>query len=57
MVHWEQDGVRPESDEVLDPAAVSSATYGCKFTDNTFTDAERQRGLPEARMVVEACAP
>ncbi|HET8939765.1 MAG TPA: hypothetical protein VFN67_40275 [Polyangiales bacterium] len=57
MVRWEQDGVRPDSDEVLDPAAVSSATYGCKFTDNTFTDQERQRGLPEARMLVEACTP
>jgi pimeloyl-ACP methyl ester carboxylesterase len=56
MVRWEQDGVPPLGDDVLDAAKVSSSDYGCVFTENTFTDQERERGLPEARMAVEACS-
>lgn len=55
MVRWEQDGRRPGGDDVLDPAELSRSSYGCRYTDNTFTDQERQRGLPEARMAVEEC--
>lgn len=55
MVRWEEDGVRPRGDDVLDPATVGRSSYGCRFTDNTFTDAERERGLPEARMAIEPC--
>ena len=40
MVKWEQEGVKPEGDDVLDPAVVGAADYGCKFTKNTFTTAE-----------------
>jgi hypothetical protein len=57
MVRWEEDDVRPRGDEVLDASAVGDAAYGCNFTDNTFTDAERERGLPEARAAVSACQP
>ncbi len=37
MTNWEQNGVAPAGDEVLDPAAVADQNYGCKFTDNTMT--------------------
>lgn len=37
MTLWEQKGVKPSGDEVLDPAVVASPTYGCRFTDNTMT--------------------
>jgi hypothetical protein len=35
MVKWEQQGVKPEGDDVLTPSAVADPKYGCKFTDNT----------------------
>jgi len=34
MLRWEQNGVKPEGDEVLDPAVVAAPDYGCRFTDN-----------------------
>lgn len=33
LVAWVEDGVKPEGDIVLDPTVVSSAGYGCAFTD------------------------
>ena len=35
MVKWEQQGVKPEGDDVLTPAVVADPKYGCKFTNNT----------------------
>lgn len=35
MVKWEQQGVKPEGDDVLTPSVVADPKYGCKFTDNT----------------------
>lgn len=35
MVAWEQDGTKPEGDDVLDAATVAAPAYGCRFTDNT----------------------
>jgi hypothetical protein len=35
LVTWVEDGVRPEGDPVLDPAAVAAPDYGCRFTDPT----------------------
>ncbi|MEX1257361.1 MAG: alpha/beta hydrolase [Gemmatimonadota bacterium] len=32
MVHWEEDGVRPTGDDVLDPEVVAEPRYGCQFT-------------------------
>jgi len=32
MVNWEQNGVKPEGDEVLDPKVVADPAYGCKFS-------------------------
>lgn len=33
LVAWVEDGVKPEGDEMLDPAVVAAADYGCRFTD------------------------
>ncbi|MBY5163971.1 hypothetical protein [Salsipaludibacter albus] len=33
LVTWVEDGVRPEGDDVRDPAAVAAPDYGCRFTD------------------------
>ena len=35
MVNWEQLGIRPAGDEVLNPGVVASPGYGCSFTRNT----------------------
>ena len=35
MIKWEQQGVKPEGDDVLTPAVVADPQYGCKFTDNS----------------------
>jgi hypothetical protein len=32
LVTWVEDGVRPEGDDVLDPAVVADPRYGCRFT-------------------------
>jgi hypothetical protein len=53
MTNWEQHGVKPEGDEVLDRTVVSADDYGCKFTDNTFTDAEAM--TKTARAAAPAC--
>jgi hypothetical protein len=37
MVNWEQNGVKPAGDEILDAAVIANPSYGCKFTDNTMT--------------------
>lgn len=34
MLRWEQDDVKPDGDEILDPAVVAAPDYGCRFTDN-----------------------
>jgi hypothetical protein len=35
MIKWERDGVKPAGDDVVTPATVAAATYGCTFTKNT----------------------
>ncbi|MBA1147298.1 alpha/beta hydrolase [Ectothiorhodospiraceae bacterium WFHF3C12] len=40
MINWEQNGIRPEGDEVLDASVIADPNYGCQFTTP-----ERQ-GLP-----------
>jgi len=32
LVNWVDNGVKPEGDAILDPAAVADPSYGCKFT-------------------------
>jgi pimeloyl-ACP methyl ester carboxylesterase len=33
LVAWVEFGIKPEGDDVLDPAVVAGADYGCRFTD------------------------
>jgi hypothetical protein len=33
LVKWVEGGIKPAGDDVLDPAAVASPNFGCKFTD------------------------
>ena len=33
LVAWVEDGVKPEGDDVGNPAAVADPEFGCKFTD------------------------
>jgi pimeloyl-ACP methyl ester carboxylesterase len=35
MLDWEQTGLKPAGDNVLTPATVAAANYGCQFTINT----------------------
>ena len=35
MVTWEQGGAKPAGDDVVTPATVAAASYGCTFTKNT----------------------
>lgn len=50
MVKWERDGVKPEGDDVLNPATVADPKYGCKFTDNNMTvDEPSTSGIAKSR--------
>jgi acetyl esterase/lipase len=35
MIKWEAGGPKPAGDDVVTPATVAAANYGCKFTNNT----------------------
>lgn len=37
MTNWEQNGVKPEGDDVLDRATVADPAYGCKFSSPSRT--------------------
>ncbi|MGC3987792.1 MAG: alpha/beta hydrolase [Pseudorhodoferax sp.] len=37
MTNWEQNGVKPAGDEVLDRATVADPAYGCKFSSSART--------------------
>ena len=53
---WEQEGLKPEGDDVLDRAKLADPAYGCKFTKNTFSPTEMMSGtLPMARAAAPAC--
>jgi len=57
MVNWEQNGVKPAGDEILDAAVVANPSYGCKFTDNTMTvdDSTATRASRDALKVSNPC--
>ncbi|AMR81980.1 alpha/beta hydrolase family protein [Cupriavidus nantongensis] len=60
MVNWEQNGVKPAGDEVLDAATVANPAYGCKFTDNTLASGDESQTTAALRpSVAQAfpCAP
>lgn len=56
MVNWEQNGVRPEGDEVLDAGTVAAANYGCRFTDNT-VGLDDSLSTAQLRQLVQQTAP
>jgi hypothetical protein len=56
MVKWEQQGVKPEGDDVLTPSIVADPQYGCKFTDNT-PSVDDSRALLATRAALPQCAP
>lgn len=56
MVNWEQNGVKPAGDEVLDPATVANPNYGCQFTDNT-VGADDSASIGPVRSQLATTAP
>lgn len=56
MVKWEQQGVKPEGDDVLTPAVVADPQYGCKFTDNT-PSPDDSKSLLATRAALPQCSP
>jgi hypothetical protein len=46
LVSWINTGVRPAGDKILDPAAVASPLFGCRFTDPTPGAHPEFKGLP-----------
>lgn len=55
MVNWDLTGVKPAGDDVLDPATVGSAGYGCAFTRN-IAGPDDPSGLDTLRRVLPACS-
>ncbi|MEM7610638.1 MAG: alpha/beta hydrolase [Pseudomonadota bacterium] len=35
LVLWVEEGIKPEGDDVLDPATVANPTYGCRYTEGS----------------------
>ena len=54
LVNWDVNGVKPAGDEVLDPAAVASANYGCAFTRNA-TGPDDPGALEAVRKLMPSC--
>ena len=46
LVSWINTGQRPAGDDILDPRAVASPSFGCRFTDPTPGDHPEFKGLP-----------
>jgi hypothetical protein len=56
LAKWEQEGTKPEGDDVLDAKKLADPNYGCKFTQNTYNTEEMAAGtLPMVRATVPAC--
>ncbi|RJF91794.1 alpha/beta hydrolase family protein [Noviherbaspirillum saxi] len=54
MVTWEQFGTKPAGDDVLNPAVVANANYGCSFTRNT-TGPDDSGALNAVRKILPSC--
>ncbi|MET0544405.1 MAG: alpha/beta hydrolase [Variovorax sp.] len=58
MIKWERDGVKPDGDDVVTPATVAAASYGCKFTVNTTgADDSTQTATVRGQLAVGAPCP
>jgi len=41
MIQWEQNGIKPGGDDLLNPALMSESSFGCSYTVNDGTQAAR----------------
>lgn len=41
MIQWEQNGIKPAGDDLLNPALMNEASFGCTYTVNDGTQAVR----------------
>ena len=59
MIKWERDGIKPTGDDVVTPATVAAATYGCTYTKNTLGPDESgtTRALRPAAVANSATCP
>jgi hypothetical protein len=57
MVTWEQTGVKPAGDDVMTPATVANAAYGCTFTNNTLGVDDTGSAASAFRPLAPACPP
>jgi pimeloyl-ACP methyl ester carboxylesterase len=56
LVDWEENGKKPEGDDVLDANTLKDDKYGCKFTNNELTaDDANAATLEPARKLFSAC--
>ncbi|HWP19109.1 MAG TPA: alpha/beta hydrolase [Burkholderiaceae bacterium] len=55
MAQWEQRGVKPQGDDVLDRARVADPAYGCRFTQNAATTPEDNPVTIATRALMPAC--
>ncbi len=46
MIQWEQNGVKPDGDDLLDPAAMADANFGCDYTVNGFPQTATRNLMP-----------
>jgi len=58
MVNWEQKGIKPAGDDVLTPATVADPKYGCKFSDNNFTqdDSTALQNVRKNTAIIPSCS-
>jgi hypothetical protein len=56
MIKWERDGVKPAGDDVVTPATVAAANYGCTHTKNTLGPDDAGSGAAAFRPTVAATA-
>ena len=59
MIKWERDGIKPAGDDVVTPATVAAATYGCTHTKNTLgpDDSPTTLALRPATLANSAACP
>ena len=57
MIKWEQQGVKPAGDDVLNPATVANPNYGCQFTNNTVSTESGNLGDSPALAQTRASLP
>jgi hypothetical protein len=54
MIKWERDGVKPSGDDVVTPATVAQASYGCTYTKNVFGPDDLTKTTKDLRAAIAA---